>query len=87
MAEEVARELANPSNALGKLTLILDYVHYDGDLPGASSQDSTVLLFQPSLPYPLEHGMVFLARPAIPKVSRLIWRQRSLSALALLFHT
>ncbi len=66
VAEDVAKELANPTNALGKLSFNLNYISFDGDLPGASSQDSLVLQFQPALPYPLENGMTFFARPLIP---------------------
>lgn len=67
-ADEVAKELADPTNALGKLAFNLDYVQYEGDLPGADRQTSTVLLFQPALPYPLDNGKRFFARPAIPIV-------------------
>ena len=67
-ADEMAKKLAGPTNALGKLAFNLDYVQYEGDLPGADRQTSTVLLFQPALPYPLDNGKRFFARPAIPIV-------------------
>jgi len=64
--DEIARELANPTSTLGKMTFNFDHVEYDGDRPNAGRQDSNVLLFQPSLPYPLETGLSLFVRPAIP---------------------
>jgi hypothetical protein len=66
--EDVARELANPTNALGKLRTNFDFTVYDGSLPGAGDQSSSVLFFQPALPVPLENGMNFFARPGFPIV-------------------
>ena len=65
-AEEVAQKLANPNTPLATLNLKLQYRTFEGDLPGADNQDSTTLLFQPSLPFPLDNGATVFFRPAIP---------------------
>jgi len=44
----------------------LQYRTFNGDLPNADDQDSTTLLFQPSLPFPLSNGDLIFFRPAIP---------------------
>jgi len=67
-ADEVAHELANPNTSLGFLAFPFDYIHYDGDLPGAGSQDGWKISFQPSLPYPIAEGMNFFLRPLIPLI-------------------
>jgi hypothetical protein len=65
-ADDLAQKLSNPTAAIGSLTLNLDYISYGGDLPDASGQSSFNLLFQPSLPKPLNIGFNLLFRPAIP---------------------
>lgn len=65
-AAEIAAELANPNTPLGTMNFNLDYISFDGDLPGADKQNAVRMTFQPSLPYPLKNGMNFFARPAIP---------------------
>ncbi|TGD71311.1 hypothetical protein E4634_18745 [Mangrovimicrobium sediminis] len=65
-AAEIAAELANPNTVLGTMNFNLDYIAFDGDLPDANDQSALRMTFQPSLPYPLESGMNFFARPAIP---------------------
>ncbi len=65
-AEEVAAQLANPNTSLASLTFILDYVGYDGFLPGADGAEAWRLSFQPSFPYPLGEGTNFFLRPLIP---------------------
>lgn len=65
-ASEIAAELANPNTVLGTMNFNLDYITYGGDLPGSSDQNALRFTFQPSLPYPLDNGMNFFARPAIP---------------------
>ncbi len=47
------QKLANPNTPLASLNFKLQYRTYEGDLPNADDQDSTTLLFQPSLPFPL----------------------------------
>jgi len=34
-AAELAKELANPNTVLGTMNFNFDYMHYQGDLPGA----------------------------------------------------
>ena len=65
-AAEVAQELANPNTALATLNVKLQFRSFKGDLPDADQQDSTTLLFQPSLPFPLDNGATVFFRPAIP---------------------
>jgi len=65
-AEEIAAKLANPNSPMATLTFRLQYRQFDGDLPGASSQDGTTFAFQPSFPFTLENGDVFFFRPNIP---------------------
>ncbi len=69
-AAEIAAELSNPNNTLGTMNFFLDYTGFDGTLPDASSQNATVLLFQPSLPYPLSDATNLFIRPAIPLILR-----------------
>jgi len=49
-ADEIAKSLANPNTPLASLTLKTQYRAFKGDLPNASDQNSTTLLFQPSFP-------------------------------------
>lgn len=67
-ASGVASELANPNTSLGVLAFPMDFVTYEGDLPGAGDQESFRINFQPSLPYPLGNGgqTKFFLRPLIP---------------------
>jgi hypothetical protein len=65
-AEEIAAELANPNTPMASLNLKLQFRSFDGTLPGASSQSSTTLLFQPSFPFTLDNGDLVFFRPAIP---------------------
>ena len=72
-AEQVAKELANPNNSLASLTFKNQYRWYEGDLPGADSQDNYTMLFQPVFPFSLEPtasgGKANLfVRPAVPLV-------------------
>ncbi len=65
-AEEIAQELANPNTPMASLNFKLQYRSYEGDLPNANDQDGTTLLFQPSMPFPLDNGDTVIFRPAIP---------------------
>ena len=67
-AEDVAAKLANPNTPLATMNLKLQYRTFEGDLPDADEQDSTTLLFQPSLPFPLDNGATVFFRPAIPLI-------------------
>ncbi|MCZ6617123.1 MAG: hypothetical protein O7E57_03240 [Gammaproteobacteria bacterium] len=64
--EEIAAQLSNPNNTMGTMSTQFDYIAFDGDLPGASSQSGFRAIFQPSLPYSLRPGMNLFVRPAIP---------------------
>lgn len=65
-AAEVARQLSNPNTTLASLNFNLDYVNYQGSLPGADGAEAWRLSFQPSFPYPLGNGTNFFLRPLIP---------------------
>ncbi len=67
-AAEIAAELSNPNSTLGTMSVNFDYVAFDGNLPGASSQDSLRMTFQPSLPYPLTKTTNLFIRPAFPLI-------------------
>lgn len=67
-ADEVAKELANPNTPLASLKFKIQYQAFTGDLAGADDQDSTVVLFQPSLPFPLDNGDKIIFRPALPLI-------------------
>ena len=64
--EELARDLANPNTPLTSLKLKVQYREFEGDLPNANHQNSTTLLFQPTLPFPLDNGNTVYFRPGIP---------------------
>jgi hypothetical protein len=65
-AAETAKELANPNTALASLKFKNIYTTYKGDLPGADSEAGFTMLFQPSLPFPLDNGGKVIWRPAVP---------------------
>ena len=65
-ADEIAKELSNPTTPLASLNTSLVYSKFKGDLPNASDQDSWRLEFQPSLPFPLSNGYSVFFRPLVP---------------------
>lgn len=65
-ADEIAAQLANPNTSLGFLAFPLDYVEYEGSLPGADAESAWKLSFQPSIPYPLGKSTNLFVRPLIP---------------------
>ena len=67
-ASEVAAELSNPNSNMGSLTFLVNYLEFDGELPGASDQSGLQVLFQPSLPYALSEKTNLFVRPAIPLI-------------------
>ncbi len=67
-ANEVAKELANPNTPLTSLKFKVQYRSYEGDLPNADDQDSTTVLFQPTLPFPFANDYKLWIRPAIPLI-------------------
>lgn len=64
--EELAKELANPNTPLTSLKFKNQFRTYKGDLAGASDQSSYVMLFQSTLPFPLENGKTLWIRPSVP---------------------
>ena len=67
-AQEIAEKLADPNATLGFLSTNLDFIRYQGDLPGASGESAWKLSLQPSLPYPLAKDTNLFVRPLIPIV-------------------
>ena len=67
-AAEAAKKLANPNATIGQLVFPIDYIHYNGDLVGASEQNAMKISFQPSFPYPVKKGQNIFFRPLIPFV-------------------
>jgi len=65
-ADEIAASLANPNTPLASLNLKFQYRQFEGDLPGADDEIGTGLIFQPTLPFPLNGGDKIIFRPAIP---------------------
>lgn len=66
--DDLAKELANPGAANATLNFKLEYRSFDGNLPGASDQNSTTLTFQPVLPFVLANGNNLIFRPAFSYV-------------------
>ena len=67
-ASDIAAELSNPNTTMGTMNFNIDYLAYQGDLPGAENQNATRVTFQPALPYPLSETTNFFFRPAIPVI-------------------
>lgn len=65
-ANEVAKKLANPNAVLGSMAFPIDYITYNGSLPGADAQSAFKISFQPSLPYPIAKGTNIFLRPLVP---------------------
>ncbi len=65
-ADEIARDLSNPTAAVSALSSSFDFTTYAGSLPGADDQTGWSYQLQPALPFPLESGANILFRPAIP---------------------
>lgn len=65
-AEELAKSLANPNTPLASQTFKFQYRTFDGDLPGAGDENSSLVLYQPSFPFPLDNGATVFFRPAVP---------------------
>jgi len=66
--EEIARELANPNTALASVKFKFQHRTFQGDLPDVDGETSTILLFQPTLPFPLENGNTIYVRPGVPLI-------------------
>lgn len=65
-ASEVAAQLSDPNTNLGSMNFQIDYINFDGDLPGADRAVAQRVTFQPSLPYPLSDQSNLFVRPAVP---------------------
>ncbi len=67
---DINNKLNNPGSDLAQLNFKFTWNQYKGDLPGSSSQDSLVMLFQPVVPFKLSDGGSIIVRPTIP----LVWQ-------------
>lgn len=65
-ADEIAKALANPNTPLASMTLKIQHRVFAGDLSDADDQSGTMMLFQPTFPFPLDNGASVFFRPAIP---------------------
>ena len=65
-AEELAKSLANTNTPLASQTFKFQYRTFDGDLRGADDESSSLLLYQPAFPFPLDNGATVFFRPAVP---------------------
>ena len=65
-ADEIAASLANPNTPLASLNFKFQYRQFEGDLAGADDETGTGVIFQPTLPFPLENGDKVIFRPAFP---------------------
>lgn len=63
---ELAKELANPNSPLSSLKFKTQFRAYDGSISGASEQEGTTVLFQPTLPFPMPGDNTLYVRPAVP---------------------
>lgn len=65
-AEEIALELANPNTALASPNFKFQFRGIKEVFTEAGDQNGAMLLFQPTLPFPLKNGATIFFRPAIP---------------------
>ena len=64
-ADEIAKEMSNPIGSLASLTLQGTYAGWDGSIDGASSQNTSTLIFMPTIPFKLRTGSITV-RPSFP---------------------
>jgi hypothetical protein len=64
-ADEIAKEMSNPTAAVGSMNNNFDFKTFDGDLPESGDQTGFSYLFQPGLPFPQDNGFNLLIRPAV----------------------
>ena len=55
-ADEIARNMSNPTLPMFNLALFYDYQNMTGNLPEADNQSVNLLALQPPLPFPLKNG-------------------------------
>ena len=65
-ADEIAAKLSDPTAPVMTIGNNLDFVFFDGDLPGASSESSVRYVFQTVFPYKKDDSTTYFFRPAIP---------------------
>jgi len=63
--DELARDLANPNTPLTSLKFKPQFRTYAGSLEGAVEQNSSLVLFQPTLPFPFKNGNKLWVRPGV----------------------
>ncbi len=64
-ADEIAKELSNPVGTLANFTFQGTYTVWNGELPGAGDQNTSTLVFMPTLPFKLWGGNLSV-RPSFP---------------------
>lgn len=64
-ADDVARELSNPVGSLASLVFQGTYAQWDGSAPGVSDQNTSSLVFLPTLPFKVGSGNL-IVRPSFP---------------------
>jgi len=64
--DELAKDLANPNTPLTSLKFKTQFRAYTGELNGASSENGSLTLLQPTLPFPFKNGNKLWVRPGIP---------------------
>jgi hypothetical protein len=64
-ADDIAKEMSNPVGSLANLTFQGTYTQWSGDLQGANNQNTSSLIFMPTLPFKLWGGN-FSVRPSFP---------------------
>ena len=65
-ADEIAAKLSDPTAPVMTIGNNLDFLFFDGDLPGAGSESSIRYVFQTVFPYKKDDNTTYFFRPAIP---------------------
>jgi hypothetical protein len=65
-ADELAAKLSNPTAPVMTIGNNLDFIAFDGDLPGADDETAVRYVFQTAFPYKLANGGSIFFRPALP---------------------
>ena len=65
-ADEIAAKLSDPTAPVMTIGNNLDFVFFDGDLPGAGDESSIRYVFQTVFPYKKDENTTYFFRPAIP---------------------
>lgn len=67
-AAEIAAELSNPNTAMGTMNFFYDYTAFNGDAPDAGDANSSKIVFQPGMPYPITDTANLFVRPLVPVI-------------------